>query len=204
MGKRGHIQLEEERGPVPSWRPPLTEKEQERGRAVQALLRLVLDARYFLGGSKPLDEGRKIPDEWGKFADWVPSSRKVFERDRAEFHQKIEDALLGSGDPSYLHFLANQIAIFEDRKDLPALPRGERAKTVIGECFFKLWTEGENWLTRKEFFDVCCTELKAQNCHTIKYRHFVRILENTGLDEHFPPMRQRRKHSKRLNRSIDS
>jgi hypothetical protein len=196
MGRRGRTQLEEvvgKWGPLPSWGPPPTEEQQKAGRAAQAMLRLVLDARYYLNDSKPGDQWRQVGEEWIKLLDWMPSSREDFERALAEFYRKIQEALLGRGEPSYLLFLADQIAFFEERKALPPLPRGERAKTVIEECFVKLWTEGENWLKRKEFFNMCCTELKAQNCHPIDYRHFVRILADTGLDMHFPPMRSRRK-----------
>ncbi len=184
-------------GPVPSWGPPPTEEQQKAGRAVQAMLRLSLDARYYLGG-------RKLPDELGKLLDWVPSSRKDFERARAEFHQKVEAALLGRGDSSYLDFLADQIAIFEERKDPPALPRGERRTIVLEECFVHLWEYGTNWIPRKEFFNLVCAALRNQGYAPITYRHFLRILENTGLGKHFPPMRRRRKRPRRLNGSIDS
>jgi hypothetical protein len=207
MGKRGHVQSEKvicKWGPLPSLGPPPTDEEEEDARAVQDLGRLALDARYYLDDSKPPHESRRVLDECIWLLEWVPSSREDFERALAEFHRKVNDALLGRGNPSYLDFLAENIAILEDRKDPPAFPRGERTKTVIQECFVRLWTEGENWLTRKEFFEMCSTELKVQNSHAIAYRHFVRILENTGLDEYFPPMRRRRKRSRRLNSSIDS
>jgi hypothetical protein len=100
---------------------------------------------------------------------------------------------MGYGNPSYLHHLADQIAIFEDRKNPPPLPRGERTNNVIGECFVKLWIEGDNWLTRKDFFALVCAELKAQERPPITYRHFVRILEDVGLDGCFPSMRRRGK-----------
>jgi hypothetical protein len=103
-----------------------------------------------------------------------------------------------------IHHLADQIAIFENRKDPPPLPRSERTKNVIEECFDKLWDEGDNWPTRREFFALVCAELKTQECPLITYRHFVRILEDTALDEYFPPMRRRRKRRTReLARASD-
>jgi hypothetical protein len=89
--------------------------------------------------------------------------------------------------------LADQIAIFEERKNPPPLPRSEKTKNVIDECFVKLWTEGDNWLTRKDFFNMCRAEFKVQSCVPITYRHLLRILEAVGLAKYFPPMRQRRK-----------
>ena len=129
--------------PLPSeWGFPLTEKEQKQGEANEVLLRLMLDTCYYLRGE--LQSG------------WVPSSHEDFERARTEFHQRIDAALMGRGEPSYLHRLADQVAIFEERKNLPPLPRSEITKYVIEECFVKLWTElwteGDNWLTRKDFF----------------------------------------------------
>jgi hypothetical protein len=185
-------------GPVPSWGSPPTEEQQKAGRAARALLRLVLDARYYLNDSKPTDQWRQVGEEWSKLLDWGPSSREDFECSLAEFYQKILAALLGRWDPSYLHWLADQIAIFEDRKNPPPLPRSERTKNVIQECFVKLWKDGDNWLTRKEFFAVVCAELKTQECPLITYRHLVRILEDAGLDEYLPPMRRRRKRRKKL------
>jgi hypothetical protein len=159
MDKRTSI--EGKRGPVPSWGPPPTEEQQKAGRAARALLRLVLDARYYLNDSKPTDQCRQVGKEWGKLLDWVPSSREDFERTLAEFYRKILDALLGRGEPSYLHFLADQIAFFEERKELPALPCGERTKTAVEECFVELWLNGHNWLTRKEFFDLVLKRLES-------------------------------------------
>jgi hypothetical protein len=177
VDKNGPLQSEQW-GPLPSWGPPLTEKAQEEGETNQALLCLILDTRYYLLGE--LQHG------------WVPSSREDFERARTEFHLRIDNALMGHGSPSYLHHLADQIAIFEERKDPPPLTRRERTENVIDECFVKLWTEADNWLTRKDFFALVCAALKAQECPLITYRHLVRILEDTGLDRFFPPMRQRR------------
>lgn len=38
---------------------------------------------------------------------------------------------------------------------------------IIGE-----WEpQGDNWLTRKDFFVMVCTELKVQSCEPITYRH---------------------------------
>jgi len=108
------------------------------------------------------------------------------------------------GDSSYLDFLADQIAIFEERKDPPALPRGERRTIVLEECFVQLWEYGTNWVPRKEFFNLVCAALRNQGYAPITYRHFLRILENTGLGDYFPPMRWRRKRPRRLNGSIDS
>jgi hypothetical protein len=175
-------------GPLPVWSSPLSEKEQQQGKANQALLRLMLDTRYYLRGE--LQRG------------WVPSSPEDFARTRAEFHRSVDAALMGYGDPSYLHHLADQIAIFEDRKNPPPLPRSDRTKIVIEECFLKLWIEGDNWLTRKGFFTRVCAELTAQERPLITYRHFVRILEDVGLDGYFPPMRRRRKHHRRSERNV--
>jgi hypothetical protein len=82
--------------------------------------------------------------------------------------------------PSYLHWLADQIAFFEERKDPPALPRGERRTIVLEECFVQLWEYGTNWVPRKEFFNLVCAALRNQGYAPITYRHFLRILENTG------------------------
>jgi hypothetical protein len=170
-------------GPLPfGWGPPLLEKAQEEGKVNQALLSLMLDTRYYLHGE--LQPG------------WVPSSPVDFERARTEFYRRLDDALTGRGPQSYLHHLADQIAIFEDRKNPPPLSRSERTKNLIAECFVKLWVEGDNWLTRKEFFALVCAELKAQECPLITYHHLVRILEDIGLDTFFPPMRRRRKRRK--------
>lgn len=50
MDKNGPLQTEKEWGPLPSgWGSPLSEKEQQEGKANQALLRLLLDTRYYLG-----------------------------------------------------------------------------------------------------------------------------------------------------------
>jgi hypothetical protein len=167
VDKNGPLQSEQW-GPLPDgWRAPLSEKVQQEGEANQALLRLMLDTRYYLHGE--LQHG------------WVPSSREDFERARTEFHRRLDDALMGRGNPSYLHHLADQIAIFEERKNPPPLTRSERTENVIAECFVKLWTEGDNWVTRKEFFALVCAEFKAQECPLITYRHLVRILEDTGL-----------------------
>ena len=78
---------------------PSSEKEQQQGRANQALLGLILDARCHLGSEV--------------LRGYVPSKREDFERARVEFHGKIDDALMGRGSPSYLHDLADQIAILK-------------------------------------------------------------------------------------------
>ena len=83
------------------------------------------------------------------------------------------------------------------------VPRSERTKTAIEECFLKLWTEGENWVTRKEFFELVSKHLEFLKYDRITYRQFVRVLESTGRDEYFPEMRRRRKRPKR-NVSVDS
>jgi hypothetical protein len=183
-------------GPVPSWSPSPTEEQPKAGCAARALLRLVLDARYYLNEGKPTDQWREVGEEWSKLLDWVPSSREDFEHSLAEFYQKILAALLGRGEPSYLHWLADQIAFFEERKELPALPCGEKTKIAIEECFVQLWLEGSNWLTRKEFFDLVLKHLESLKRPSISYHHFVRILDSRSLSEYFPPMRRRRKRRK--------
>jgi hypothetical protein len=177
-------QLVSKWGPLPLCGPPLSEEEEERGRAVEELLRLTLDARYHLFGE--VVRGA------------TPSSRADFERARADLHRKVELALAGRGDPCFLRFLNDQIAMFEDRKDPPPLPHGKVTMIVIEECFSKLWLEGDNWLTRMQFFDMCRTKLKTDEGYTIGYPHFVRLLKKMELGEYFPPMRKRRKRRKRV------
>ena len=82
MGKGAHIRVEQVAG---KWGPPppetLTEKELKWMRDRQALLSLIMDARYYLGGKLLFGLTRQ---------QWLPllSSREDFERARAEFPKK--------------------------------------------------------------------------------------------------------------------
>ena len=181
------MQLVGKWGPLPPpFVPPYSEEELERARPVWELLRLRHDIRYYLFGDEVVGGA-------------PTASRADFERARALLHRNVELALAGRGDPSFLGFLTDQIAIFEHRKDPPPLPHGATTMIVIEGCFMALWLLGDNWLTRMEFFDRCRTELAAEG-YSIGYPHFVRLLKKMELDKYFPPMRKRRKRSAPLKK----
>jgi hypothetical protein len=180
-GRRRVSQLVGKWGSLPDCIPPPSEAELERARPVWELHRLRHDIRYYLLGEEVVGG--------------VPTrSRADFERARALLHRNVELALAGRGDPSFLGFLTDQIAIFEHRKEPPPLPHGATTMFLIEGCFTALWLFGKNWLTRMEFFDRCRTKLAAEGC-SIGYPHFVRLLKKMELDKYFPPMRKRRKRS---------